>query len=234
MHLLKNLSGAVTAAIVAGLAGWFMMTHPETPLPPEWNPAVPLEIAAPVTPLTKWKARIAMEGAACVAVLSGADAEVTALPPLVETEACGIGNRVRVARLGEVRMQPVEMDCALALRMALWVEHGLQDVAETTLGSPLSRLEHFSSYSCRTIRTMAGPGTRMSQHATGEAIDISGAVTADGRRTVLKDDWEAGHGFWPAARDSACRFFSTTLGPDFNDLHADHFHLQARGWGTCR
>jgi len=40
--------------------------------------------------------------------------------------------------------------------------------------------------------------------------------------------------FLRAARDGACRWFATTLGPDYNALHADHFHLQSRGWGTCR
>lgn len=226
----------MTAAIVVGVAAFALMSHPRSPLPPEWSPAVPLEIGAPVTLLTKWKVRAAMTGQACVAALQRAETDVTALPPLAESEQCGIDNRVRVARLSDVHMTPVEMDCALALRMALWVEHGLQDVAVETLGTRLQRLEHFSSYSCRTIRTGYGPSTRMSHHATGEAIDIAGAVTADGRRTTLLDDWGKGAegAFWRAARDSACRFFSTTLGPDYNALHADHFHLQARGWGTCR
>jgi hypothetical protein len=37
-----------------------------------------------------------------------------------------------------------------------------------------------------------------------------------------------------AVRDSACVWFKTALGPEFNDLHKDHFHLQSRGFGTCR
>jgi hypothetical protein len=32
----------------------------------------------------------------------------------------------------------------------------------------------------------------------------------------------------------ACRWFPLVLGPDYNNLHADHFHLQVRGWGFCR
>ncbi|WP_051068094.1 extensin family protein [Octadecabacter antarcticus] len=40
--------------------------------------------------------------------------------------------------------------------------------------------------------------------------------------------------FLRAFPDSACSWFATTLGPNYNTLHADHFHLQARGWGACR
>jgi hypothetical protein len=41
------------------------------------------------------------------------------------------------------------------------------------------------------------------------------------------------------ARDGACDLFSTVLSPDYNQAHADHFHLDqaargATGWRLCR
>ncbi|MXQ08219.1 extensin [Alphaproteobacteria bacterium GH1-50] len=232
------LSSVLTAGVVLGAAAAIAIAHPETPLPDAWNPAKPLVISDPVTPLTGWKLRGALSGGpACLAALS--EEPVQSLPPLVDTDtpACGIRDRVRLTGVGDARLAPVETDCAIALRLAMWERHGLQPDALRLLGTEISEILHFQSYSCRPIRTMAGPGGRMSTHATGEAIDIAGFSLADGRRLTLISDWE-GDGpeaaFLRATRDSACRWFATTLGPDYNALHADHFHLQARGWGLCR
>jgi hypothetical protein len=72
---------------------------------------------------------------------------------------------------------------------------------------------------------------------SAEAIDIAGFRLAGGRLVTLRQGWAGAPdeaAFLRAARDSACRFFATALGPDYNALHADHFHLQSRGWGLCR
>ncbi len=34
--------------------------------------------------------------------------------------------------------------------------------------------------------------------------------------------------------DGGCRIFGTTLGPDYNAAHRDHFHVDMRGWNSCR
>ncbi|MDO6590381.1 MULTISPECIES: extensin family protein [Rhodobacterales] len=77
----------------------------------------------------------------------------------------------------------------------------------------------------------------MSTHATAEAIDISGFQFSNGERISLIRDWDGNTSqaqFLRAARDGACSFFKLTLSPEYNALHADHFHLQSRGWGLCR
>ena len=51
----------------------------------------------------------------------------------------------------------------------------------------------------------------------------------------LLDGWDGPDGdFLRRIRDAACTWFGTTLGPEYNALHRDHFHLQDRGYGTCR
>ena len=40
--------------------------------------------------------------------------------------------------------------------------------------------------------------------------------------------------FLTAARDEACRFFNVVLSPDYNRLHANHFHLDLGGFRMCR
>lgn len=76
----------------------------------------------------------------------------------------------------------------------------------------------------------------MSSHATADATDVTGVSLSDGRRIDLIDAWNEGAKgqFLKKVRDSACAWFATTLGPDYNVLLADHFHLQTRGWGLCR
>ena len=211
--------------------------HPETPLPPEWNPRTPLAVSDPVTPLTSWKLRQALnDPVQCRAVLDRA-AQISVRAPLEVSDNCHIRNRVSLRSVGQARLDELETSCATALRLAMWERHGLQPAAQTLLGSQVEVIRQFGSYSCRSIRTVQGASSRWSTHATADAIDISGFDLVDGRRLRLVNDWQGSDAealFLRAVRDSACKWFATTLGPEYNSLHADHFHLQSRGWGTCR
>lgn len=217
---------------------WQLLTNPSAGLPRHWNPLEPLYVSDPVTPFTGLKLRRASaNGPACLAALSTGSVSWTAMEDLTRTEQCGIKNRVTLHGVGAADVAPVETTCAVALRMAMWEAHSLAPAALEIFGTELTSIDHLSSYNCREIRTPGGSGGRMSTHATAEAIDITGFRFADGTRLRLVRDWD-GTGpeaeFLRAARDGACDWFATTLGPDFNSLHADHFHLQSRGWGTCR
>ena len=110
-----------------------------------------------------------------------------------------------------------------------------QPAAERLLGSEVEAIEHYGTYSCR---RMYGRETgRWSKHATAEAIDIAAFRLADGRRISLLDDWDEGGqsaAFLRVIRNEGCRVFGTLLGPDYNEAHRDHFHMQAGGFGTCR
>lgn len=235
-RLLGSLSGALTLASVLAAALVLLIWHPETPLPPEWNPIEPLDVRAPVTPVTHWKLERSAQGPACHGALATSGATFDLLSDLEDTDLCHIRDRVTASMLSGVGIDPLETRCFTALLTAFWVEHGLKPAAERHLQSPIARLNQIGSYNCRPIRTMAGTGSRMSTHATASAIDITGVTLRDGRRIRLIDDWGEGPAgaFLREARDSACDWFGTTLGPDFNALHADHFHLQVRGRGLCR
>ena len=231
---------AVLAILLAGIAGLIAVSHPDTPLPDEWNPTVALNVADPVSPLTMWKLRAALgDPERCVAALqTGASASL--LAPREDSESCHIRTRVAVGMLGgQTQISPAltETSCASALRLAMWERHGIQPAAQQFFGQTVSTIRQIGSYNCRQIRTTQGGSTRWSTHATADAIDITGFDLNDGQRIRLTQDWggdDAEAQFLRAVRDSACTWFATTLGPDYNALHADHFHLQARGWGTCR
>lgn len=205
-------------------------------IPEGWNPVAPLQVSDPVTPFTTWRLRQALATPeTCLASLSGA-AQFVALSDFEASGQCHIKGRVDVVIVGQAQIKPVETRCAIALRMAMWEHHSLQPAAEV-LGTSLSAINHIGSYNCREIRTSAGAAGRLSTHATADAIDITGFQFADGRTVNLLNDWGAGTAkarFLQDAKLGACKWFKLTLSPDYNALHADHFHLQSRGWGACR
>ncbi|MEL6682807.1 MAG: extensin family protein [Pseudomonadota bacterium] len=228
---------AVFCAGLLAFGGYQLLVHPDTPLSPHWNPTQPLVVSQPVTPLTQWKLNRALASTeSCLAALGGF-ASYDVMSDLQQNAQCGIKGRVSLQTVGQSRLRPIETRCAIALRMAMWERHGLQQAAWDILGTELAFIDQSGSYNCRTIRTTSGPSSRMSTHATADAIDVSGFAFADGRQLSPLRDWDTGGeeaAFLRAARDSACDWFRVALSPDYNALHADHFHLQSVGWGLCR
>ena len=230
----------VTLALFGGMVwgGYLALYHPDTPLRDEWNPVKPLRIADPVTPLTKWKLSRALgDPALCQSVLDASSVSASAMSDLQRSEVCHIRGRVRLASVGAAKMKPLETRCPIALRLAMWERHALQPAAKAHLGTDLTGIRHYSSYNCRAIRTPSGKTSRMSTHASADAIDISGFDFANGKRLSLKADWNGAApdaAFLRAAQQGACLWFNTVLGPEYNALHADHFHMQNTGWNSCR
>ncbi|MBR9864683.1 MAG: extensin family protein [Rhodobacteraceae bacterium] len=228
------LGGLFLPVVALAFAVTTLLYHPQTPLPPEWNPTRPLDPKAPLTRITQWKlARTVADPQLCTAALGRIAAPVVALPPQEKDSQCHIRNRVQLSGLATARVATLETRCDIALRFAMWEHHGLQPAAQPLLGARISRVHHFGSYSCRTI---AG-SSRMSQHATANALDVSGFDLADGQQIRLRNDWQ-GTGnkakFLRAARDSACEWFHMVLSPDYNAAHHDHFHMDQGRWSGCR
>lgn len=229
--ILILLAGLATLAVQSALA--WLARHPEH------DPRAPLTIAQREGWATPAKlADLRDGGPACRAVLERSDLSFTALEPAGEG-ACRREDRLRLAD-GAVDFRPATpvATCAVHAALAWWLEHRVQRAAEAHLGQRVARIEHLGTASCRRVNGAATGA--WSEHATGNAIDISAFVLADGTRISLLRDWPAGDAkaaFLRAARDGACDVFGTTLSPDYNALHADHFHLDqaARGiGGFCR
>ena len=237
--MLKGLGGklilGVWAVCMATLA--MALLHPRSPVPDEWHLLRPLSISDPVTPLTDWKLRRALQdGVMCRQILSQR-ADFTPQEALEDGPGCHIRDRLDLRAVAGAALDPLDTRCQIALRLAMWTEHGIRPAALRHLGEDVARIHHASSYSCRQIRTPGGDGGRMSTHATADAVDIRGVTLANGRRLSLLDGWNGPpeeQAFFRDIRDSACLWFRVTLGPDYNRLHADHFHLQHTGWGLCR
>ena len=209
-------------------------------VPAAWNPFTPFDPAAAPGPLTKYKlARDVGTTEACLAALDGLDdLRAARLRDRRVSDTCYIDGHVQVRGLSGASMWPVSTSCQTALRLYLWERHAVQPAARAYLAAEVARIDHLQSYACRPLRTGTGDAQMMSAHATARAIDISGVRLDDGRRLALLDGWAAPdtreRRFWRALRDGACDWFDTVLTPDFNSLHANHFHLGTERTGACR
>ncbi len=179
------------------------------------------------------------ENRQCLAQLSATQARYSPLPDKYYGAGCSTVDSVRLSALQSDSAQlelsnlgPVT--CPLATTFAGWARYGVDRAARQILGSPLVRIETMGSYNCRNV---AGT-SRRSAHSTGNAIDVSGFVLADGRRISLKQDWSGGSAeerrFLRIVHKSACKRFGTVLGPQYNAAHKDHFHLENSDSSFCR
>lgn len=158
----------------------------------------------------------------------------TPLADMRADSACGYTDVVRATKTPiAFNIQPVTT-CSLAAALYWWQED-VQRLARQQLHSTIVRIDQLGTYACRNVDN-ASTGAR-SEHATANAIDVEGFETADGRKITVKDDWlkptPEGR-FLRAAHDSACGVFGEVLGPDYNALHANHFHLDEAAWTMCR
>ncbi|NJC34629.1 hypothetical protein GGR88_002143 [Sphingomonas jejuensis] len=180
----------------------------------------------------------------CQALLDKAGVRYTALPPR-GGDQCGYDDAVRLTGGGALsvgwRPDRPGVACPVAAALAMFEWRVLQPAAQVHLGTSVTAIDHFGSYSCR--RLYGRDAGAWSEHATANAIDIAGFRTADGRRITLVNDWAGGtaeeQAFLRAIRDGACRLFATVLSPDYNAAHRDHFHLDqaargALGGRACR
>lgn len=242
MKAVRRLAGwGVALAIVAAITLFLYSIARQRPQDLPWTE---LDLAQPVGMFTRGKlTALGDDFGQCGALLERAGVAFDALEP-VSSGQCGYDNAVRFGEGGARRIgfSPggLGVACPVAASLAMWEWNVLQPAARTHFGTDIARIEHFGSYSCR--RLYGRDEGAWSEHASANAVDIAGFVLGDGRRVTVIGDWDdAGEkgAFLREVRDGACGLFSTTLSPDYNAAHADHFHLDharrgSMGWGVCR
>lgn len=205
-------------------------------VPERWNPWSPLDIAAPPDSWTRYKlSRLDGADEACQTALATSPLRYRRLPDRFTDDGCGYRNVVRIDATTAQVAPSFALSCRSAVALALWEIHGLQPAAQRHFGSRVARIEHFGSYSCRNIYGRdAAPRSR---HASADALDVAGFVLGDGKRIRVLGDWKSAASEGEFLRDvqqSACAYFGTVLGPDYNAAHADHLHLDRGGSRVCR
>ncbi|MGJ4801843.1 extensin-like domain-containing protein [Luteimonas sp. SDU82] len=235
----RPLGGLLFLLLVA-FAAWALWSG-ALRLPDAWNPWAPLQIDDPPNLLTPIKfSRASGDPRACRATLAQAGLVAEAMEDRPTGEGCGFANAVRISRSSVEVGEPFALSCPAALSLVMWERHALQQAAQRQLGSRVVRIEHAGSYACRNL--YGREHGRRSQHATADALDISGFVLEDGRRIRILSDWEREPATTPTAeaaflrelRDGACQWFDAVLGPDYNAAHADHFHFDRGRARICR
>lgn len=175
---------------------------------------------------------------ACQAALTAAGVTFTQVPAVQEGE-CGYREALEVkSSLADFVGSPgapehMPMTCDLAARLHLWERHVVIPAAEKFLGSPVKDVKLFGTFQCRTVAGME----RLSEHSFAKAADVAAFILADGREiSVLKDYYSKGPkgDFLREVRERACDIFDVTLGPDYNEDHANHLHLDVGGDHACR
>lgn len=235
----KRLLALVLFAFVVLLLWGYGRSHPEN------VPWTKLDLSRPVGAFTRAKlAGLHGDGARCRRLLRRAGIDFTPLPVRRDGPNCGYDDAVRLEDSGTATIDynppSVGLSCPVAAALSLWEWHVVQPAALRRLGSRVASIDTFGSYNCRRIYGRSSGD--WSEHARANAIDIAGFRLEDGRRISVAGDWKDGGAkgrFLRDARNGACRLFASTLSPDYNAAHHDHFHLDEAsrgrwGWHACR
>ena len=121
---------------------------------------------------------------------------------------------------------PVTVTCEFASKFAVWLSADVATAATTHFGSELTRIVTGPGYQCR--RRNNKPDGKLSEHALGNAIDISAFEIGPDIRIRIGENWsdDTRKGrFLKDIHTAACKRFTTVLGPDADPDHKSHFHL---------
>ncbi|WP_341862501.1 extensin family protein [Gymnodinialimonas sp. 57CJ19] len=148
---------------------------------------------------------------------------------------CGIPNAVRLRVVHGVELTtPATINCTAAQSLSEWVLDADEIIGGT--GGGMANMRVMASYACRTRNSR--PGARLSEHATGNAIDIGGIGLQNGTELSVLSDWRGGNAtVMRNLHEAACGTFGTVLGPESDRFHQDHFHFDVasyRSGAYCR
>ncbi|MGF6396502.1 hypothetical protein ABH905_000168 [Pseudomonas frederiksbergensis] len=226
--------GLLLVLLIVGAAG-LSVWRGWVSIPPQWNPWAPLDVKAEPNLLTRYKLmRLRDDPQLCDQVLNGSGLRVTRQTDSPDA-TCPLTNTLRVQG-GEAALSSSFLaSCSLAVAFALFERHALQPAAQAVYGQAVKRVDHLGSFACRNVYNRENG--RRSQHATADALDISGFRLADGRSISVLRDWPKDNQdarFLRQVRDGACDMFSVVLSPDYNAAHRNHFHVDVGPWWRCR
>ncbi|MBN8293078.1 extensin family protein [Rhodobacter sp. NTK016B] len=154
------------------------------------------------------------------------------------TQGCGVTEPVSITNVQGIPLSlAATMDCDTARAFERWVRTEMIPAVGRS-GGGIAQIRVIGHYSCRTRNSQRG--ARISEHGRGRAIDVAGYQLRSGESVSVLDDYRRGRHSRSLRRmyEAACGIFRTTLSPDSDRFHQDHFHFdlaQHRGGGTyCR
>jgi hypothetical protein len=226
----------IVLALAAG-SGCVFMLHMGL-LPRAVNSLLAMDFAQPDPWFIDWRlAALRYDAQLCKRTLTPPQIRAQSIPDNPLHNGCGWTNAVRLFEAGGARASFDKITCELAAALALWIEHDVQTLAMQFLGQRVAGVRSLGSFACRNILGNPLWKYRRSEHATANALDISGFTLADGRNISVRSHY---HGdspearFLRAAHARSCRYFRVAIGPDYNDAHHDHLHLDRGAFSLCK
>lgn len=197
---------------------------------PEPNPLATGEIDIAALPPVPFAPVARQHDRACLSGLAALPLTAQLLEPVVGAGACGVSTPLDVEAIGtgrfEVDLVPAAIvDCSVVGALTEWLEEDVQPAARANFGEWVTGIRVAASYACRGRNN--DPNAQLSEHAFGNAIDISAFRLSDGRWLEVEphaDPNSPEARFQAAIRAEACGPFTTVLGPGVA-YHDDHFHL---------
>jgi hypothetical protein len=162
----------------------------------------------------------------CLSTLKAADVRYTPLPNQNFSGGCRTIDTVKLMSFATEATNLGPMTCPLAANFTAWAKHAVRPAAKKYLGSDVIKIETMGTYNCRNVN--GGRSGKLSEHAFGNAVDVSAFILADGRRVSVLSGWNGKadeRAFLRRLHESACKRFGTVLGPNYNAAHANHFHF---------
>lgn len=207
-------------------------------LPSERSPFRSLDIERPIGWATAMQFdRVRGDSALCRETLAASALQVEPIEDRREGAEgqCGFADAVSVTQSGLPYSGAVRVSCPLAAALYVWEREVVISAAAEWLESPVARIEMIGTYACRNVYGRSEG--RLSEHASANAIDISGFRLENGRVVSVLRGWdgsEADAAFLRQVRNGGCDVFQGVLSPDYNQAHADHFHLDMGPFDICR
>ena len=137
--------------------------------------------------------------------------------------SCGFGNAVEIYSVSgiTVRGNP-QIRCETAKALESWTRKSAIPAVRRATGERLESMTIWVGYACRSRSS----SNKLSEHALGNAVDISAFTTNKGSFTVAKDWRKGGYGkAMLSMKRGACGPFGVVLHPDNDRHHWNHFHL---------
>jgi hypothetical protein len=199
------------------------------PLPPRR----PAELSVPPAATTKPAAEPQKPAGPSICLATFIERGGIALPPAPDSGsgACAIDDPISFRTISMRDGEKVELDsavtvtCAFAVEVAGWVRDDLPDIVGRDKAK-VAKLVGVGGHACRPRNGAAG--AQLSEHATGNALDLIGLRLQDGRTISLTGREPATKPLREALQTSACARFTTVLGPGSDSSHKDHLHLDMR------
>lgn len=164
-------------------------------------------------------------GGSCSKTLTALGVTAVSVDP-IRAGSCGIAAPVEVASLGGGAVSlttKAVVNCDIAATLATFMRDTVDPIARRKLGGSVTDIRIAATYACRTRNSVKG--AKLSEHAKGNAVDISAFMVKGEWIVVGGKNGLAQNAFLKDVRKAACGPFTTVLGPGSDPYHSDHFHL---------